>query len=52
MREGIILTRNEAADLFLILSNAKVKCNGKFKTKAEIYWQKFEDILLPKHLNT
>lgn len=46
VREGIILTKLEASDIFLILSNARLKCTGKFKTAAEKYHQKFEEVIL------
>jgi len=45
VRKGFILTRNEAADLFLILSIAKIKLQGKVRTDANKYWEKFEDAL-------
>lgn len=51
MREGYILTKLEAAELFLILSNARIKLTGKFKTSAEKYHKKFESLLIPTVLN-
>ena len=43
MRAGFILTKKEAADIFLILSTARIKLNGKVKTSANKYFQKFEE---------
>ena len=51
MRSGYNLTRVEAAELFLILSNARLKCTGKFKTMAEKYWKKFKEVLIPNILD-
>ena len=47
MREGINLTRLEATDIFLVLSVARLKLQGKAQTTAKIYWEKLEKILLP-----
>jgi len=41
----VILTRKKAAEIFLILSNAKSKLKGKLRTSAEGYWREFEDVL-------
>lgn len=45
VRPGYVLTRKEAADIFLILSTARLKLNGTMQTKAHNYWEKFEDAL-------
>lgn len=45
VRPGYVLTRNEAADIFLLLSYARLKLNGKMQTMANNYWEKFEDAL-------
>lgn len=45
VRPGYVLTRNEASDLFLLLSHARLKLNGKMKTMANNYWEKFEEAL-------
>ena len=54
MRENIkgeiILTRKKATELFLLLSNARLKLTGKNKTRAEKYWKEFENILLKEFL--
>ena len=44
-KQEIILTRKKAADIFLILSNARLKLNGKIKTSAEKYWKELESAL-------
>lgn len=44
-KNEIILTRKKAAELFLILSNARYKLTGKYKTSAENFWKEFEDVL-------
>ena len=41
----IILTRRMAAELFLLLSNARYKLQGKMRTTATKYWREFEEIL-------
>lgn len=41
----IILTRRKAAEIFLVLSNAMYKLNGKIRSMAEAYWKEFEDVL-------
>ena len=46
----IIITRRKAAEIFLLLSNARLKLKGKMRTSAEKYWREFEDILVIKML--
>lgn len=41
----IIITEMKAAEIFLVLSNAKYKLNGKLKTLAEKYWAELEEVL-------
>lgn len=41
----IILTRRMGAEIFLILSNVRLKLKGKIKTSAEKYWKDFEKAL-------
>ncbi len=41
----IILTGKKASELFLLLSNARYKLNGKMRTTADRYWKEFEGIL-------
>ncbi len=41
----VILTGRKAAELFLLLSNARYKLKGKMKTSAEKYWKEFESVL-------
>lgn len=40
----IILTRRKAADIFCLLSNARVKLNGRLRTEATKYWKEFEAV--------
>lgn len=42
VKKGYNLTRKETGDLFLLLSHAKIKLNGKFKTLAKKYHGLFE----------
>lgn len=46
MKEGIMLSRVEASDIFLVLSVAKIKLQGKAQTTAKKYHGKLEEILL------
>jgi len=46
MREGYILTRKEAAEIFLILASARLKLTGKVQTSAEKYFRNFEDAII------
>ena len=41
----IIITRKKAAEIFLLLSNARFKLQGKMRTTAEKYWKELEDVL-------
>ena len=41
----IILTRRKAADIFCLLSNARLKLTGRLRTEATKYWKEFEDVL-------
>lgn len=50
MREGYLLTKKEASEIFIILSNARLKLNGKYKTGAEKYYRKFEETLIKEIL--
>lgn len=45
VRNAYTITRKEAAELFLILSQAKLKLTGKYQTSAIKYWEKFEEAL-------
>ncbi|MHA1693662.1 MAG: hypothetical protein ACTSUG_00255 [Candidatus Helarchaeota archaeon] len=45
VRKGYILTEKELAELFLILSQARIKLNGKICTSADKYWQKCQEAL-------
>lgn len=45
MRKGYILTRKETAEIFWLLSQARIKFTGKNKTSAEKYYEKFEEAL-------
>jgi hypothetical protein len=44
-KEEVIITRKKASEIFLVLSLARVKLNGKMRTLAEKYWREFEKIL-------
>lgn len=45
VRPGYVLTRKEANEIFLILSTARLKLQGKVQTAAYNYWKKFEEAL-------
>ena len=45
VRNAYTITKKEAADIFLILSQARLKLNGKVQTSAQNYWEKFEEAL-------
>ena len=45
----IILTRKKAAEMFCLLSNARLRLSGKLRTDAEKYWREFEKVF---ELNT
>ena len=44
-RGKIILTNKQAIELYLLLSNARIKLNGKNKTLASRYFREFEYLL-------
>jgi len=46
----IIITRKKGAELFLLLSNARYKLQGKLRTTADKYWEELEDVLVIKIL--
>jgi len=45
VKKGIILTKKQASELFLVLGNARLKLNGTYKTKAQKFWEDFQDAL-------
>ncbi len=45
VRNAYTITRKEAAELFLILSQARIKLTGPAQTSAQKYWEKFEEVL-------
>ncbi len=45
VRNAYTITRKEATELFLILSQARIKLTGKYQTSAQKYWEKFEEAL-------
>ena len=45
VRNAYTITRKEAVDLFLILSKARIKLTGKYKTSADKLYHKFEEAL-------
>ena len=44
-KNEVIITRRKAAEIFLTLSVARIKLNGKMRTMAEKYWKELEDVL-------
>ena len=40
----IIITREKGAEMFLVLSAARIKLNGKMRTWADKYWKEFETV--------
>jgi hypothetical protein len=40
----IIITRRKAADLFCLLSNARLKLTGKLRSDAIKFWKEFEAV--------
>ena len=44
-QERIVITRKKAAEIFLLLANARFKLKGKMQTTAEKYWKELEDVL-------
>lgn len=44
-KKDFILTKKKAVDIFLILSQARIKLKGKVQTSADNYWKEFEDAL-------
>lgn len=45
MREGYLLTKKQASELFLIVSTARIKLNGKIQTLADKYFKEMEKAL-------
>ena len=45
VRNAYTITKIEAVDIFLILSQARIKLTGKAQTSAQKYWEKFEEAL-------
>ena len=39
------ITKKEAIDIFLIMSKARIKLDGKYKTSADKIYHKFEEAL-------
>ncbi len=46
IREGYILTKKQASDLFIILSQSRFKLTGKYKTLAQKMYDEFEMALI------
>jgi len=46
MKEGIVMTRLEASELFTLLSGARIKLQGRLQTIAQKYYDKLELILM------
>ena len=45
VRNAYTITKKEATELFLILSQARIKLSGPSQTSAQKYWEKFEEVL-------
>ena len=45
VRNAYTITKKETIDLFLILSQARIKLTGPAQTSAQKYWEKFEEVL-------
>jgi len=45
VRNAVTITKKEATELFLILSQSRIKLTGKAQTSAQKYWEKFEEVL-------
>ncbi len=45
VRNAYTITKKEATELFLILSQARIKLTGPAQTSAQKYWEKFEEAL-------
>ena len=46
MRKGYLFTNKETQDIFMILSNARLKCTGKFQTLANKYYERLQKEIL------
>ena len=46
VRNAYTITKKETIELFLILSQAKIKLTGKYQTSAQKYWEKFKEVLV------
>ena len=46
VKEGYILTKKQASDIFIVLSQSRLKLTGKFKTLAQKIYDDFEIILI------
>jgi len=44
-KDEIIITRRKGVELFLLLSNARYKLQGKLRTSADKYWKELEEVL-------
>lgn len=44
-KQEVIITRRKASEIFLLLSIARFKLNGKMRTSAEKYWKELESVL-------
>ncbi len=51
VKEGYILTKKQASDIFLVLSESRLKLNGKFRTLAQKIYDEFEMTLIGNILN-
>ena len=45
VRNAYTITKKEAIELFLILSQSRIKLTGPAQTSAQKYWEKFEEVL-------
>lgn len=46
VQEGYILTKKQASDIFIVLSQSRLKLTGKFQTLAQKIYDEFEITLI------
>ena len=46
VQEGYILTKKQASDIFIVLSQSRLKLTGKFQTLAQKIYDEFEMTLI------
>lgn len=45
VQKGFVLTRKQAINIFLVLSQARIKLTGKYKAQAQREWEEFAKVL-------